>query len=356
MSLTTTSDDPKRKTISAYDLTSGDNPGAVISQPLLTGLNYDEWAINLRMALSSRKKFGFIDGTISKPEAGSPTLEDWTANNHLLVGWIKLTIEPKIRSTISTREVAKDLWDIIKKRFSVKSGARLQQVRNQLATCKQQGSSVDDYFGRLTKLWDGLAECTTTKRCSCSKCECDLNTACDKEIEVLKIHDFLSGLDEAVHGVIRSQLCAISPLPDLDTVYQTVVQNETIRSGVIKEPEVMSFASQIPSSNRSSVPPPLRNTSRFVPGNRDPSRFCTGCGRSGHDVSGCFKVVGYPDWWEERPRNKNKSSSSSGRGRGFQPRANTTQIVAANSTSTATLPPLTDADRRGLSGFSDEQW
>lgn len=166
------STDSKHKTISPYDLTSGDNPGAVISQPLLNGLNYDEWALNLRIALSSRKKFGFLDGTISKPAADAPKLEDWTASNHLLVGWIKLTIEPKIRSSISTREVARDLWELIKKRFSVKSGARLQQLRNALATCKQQGSTVDDYFGRLTKLWDGIAECTNSKRCSCGKCVC----------------------------------------------------------------------------------------------------------------------------------------------------------------------------------------
>lgn len=103
MSFIVTAAEPKRRTISPYDLTSGDNPGAVIS---LNGTNYDEWAINLRMALSSRKKFGFIDGSIAKPAADSPNLEDWIANNHILVGWIKQTIEPKLRSYISTREVA----------------------------------------------------------------------------------------------------------------------------------------------------------------------------------------------------------------------------------------------------------
>lgn len=182
------------------------------------------------MALSSRKTFGFIDGSIPRPAENSPKLEDWIANNHLLVGWIKQTIEPKIRSSISTREVAKELWDIIKKRFSVKSGARLQQLRNSLATCKQNGASVDDYFGRLTKIWDFIRECMNTKKCTCGKCECDLNTAHEAEREVLCVHDFLAGLDETTHGVIRSQICAITPLPDLDSIYQTVVQNETIHA------------------------------------------------------------------------------------------------------------------------------
>lgn len=69
--------DPKYKTISPYDLTSSDNPGAVISQPQLNGLNYDEWAINFRMSLKSQKKFGFLNGSIPKPEQSSPHLEDW---------------------------------------------------------------------------------------------------------------------------------------------------------------------------------------------------------------------------------------------------------------------------------------
>lgn len=58
----------RRRTISPYDLSSSDNPGSVISQPLLKGSNYDEWAMNLRLALVARKKFGFVDGTIPQPK------------------------------------------------------------------------------------------------------------------------------------------------------------------------------------------------------------------------------------------------------------------------------------------------
>lgn len=75
------------------------------------------------MALSARKMFASIDGSIPKPTDDSPDLEDWLANNHLLVNWIKLTIEPKLRTIISHREVAKDLWDHIKHRLALKSGA-----------------------------------------------------------------------------------------------------------------------------------------------------------------------------------------------------------------------------------------
>ena len=83
-----------------------------------------------------------------------------------------------------------------------------------------------------------------SKTCTCNKCECDLNSAHEKEREVLRVHDFLSGLDDSAHGVIRSQICAISPLPDLDTVYQTIAQNETLRLNTTTNVSVMSFAAQ----------------------------------------------------------------------------------------------------------------
>ncbi|KAG7564441.1 Ribonuclease H-like superfamily [Arabidopsis suecica] len=329
MALANQTAQPTHKTISPFDLTSSDNPDAVISFTLLNGSNYDEWAINFRMALSSRKKFGLIDGSIAKPTETDATFADWTAYNHLLVGWIKETIEPKIRSSFSTREVAKELWDIIKKRFSVKSGG----------------------------------QCMSSKQCTCGKCECDLNTSRDKKQKLLQVHDFLSGLDDSIHGVIRSQICAVSRLPDLDTVYQTIVQNETIRSANT-EPSVMSFASQLSSSafSRNSspiLPQPLSRPSASTsvnstrPFNRDPSRQCTGCGRSGHDASSCFKVIGYPELWGDRPRYHNDSR---GRGRGTPPRANSTHIMATNTAALPSGTPLSNADHQGLSNLMDDQW
>ncbi|CAF2238041.1 unnamed protein product [Brassica rapa] len=78
-----------RRTISPYDLTSADKPGVVISHPFLKETNYDEWAYGMKTALKTRKKFGFLDGTISKPADDSSDLEDWWTIQGLLVSWIK---------------------------------------------------------------------------------------------------------------------------------------------------------------------------------------------------------------------------------------------------------------------------
>lgn len=81
---------------------------------------------------------------------------------------------------------------------------------------------------------------------------------------------------------------------------------------------------------------------RNGPGNRDPARLCTVCGRKGHETSACFKVVRYPDWHGDKTRSK---TTPMGRGRGTFPNENSTQIVS-----------LTDGDRQGVSGITDEQW
>lgn len=65
----------------------------------------------------------------------------------------------------------------------------------------------------------------------------------EKERDTIRVHDFLFGLDDATHGEIWSQICAQIPIPDLETVYQTIIQHETVQVNTHKEPPaVLGFA------------------------------------------------------------------------------------------------------------------
>jgi len=46
-------------------------------QVQLKDKNYDEWVRSVRTTLRTRKKLGFIDGSIKKPMDDSTNLEDW---------------------------------------------------------------------------------------------------------------------------------------------------------------------------------------------------------------------------------------------------------------------------------------
>ena len=147
----------QRKTISPYDITSSDNPGLVITQVQLKGDNYDEWSRSFRTALRARKKFGFIDGTIKKPGDNDKDIEDWWTINSLLVSWMRNTIEASLRSTISHEEVAETLWNDIKDRFSIANGPRVQQLKSDLASWRQKGMTIVDYYAKLKQIWDELS-------------------------------------------------------------------------------------------------------------------------------------------------------------------------------------------------------
>jgi len=336
--------------VSYYYSKASDHPGHVISHPLLRGDNYEEWAINLETALASRKKFGFLDGRISKPEEDSSDFDDWKSINALLVSWIKMTIEPNLRSNISHKPVARDLWEHIKKHFCVSNGPRVQQLRKELSNCRQDGLSIETYYGKLTKLWDNMDACRPRIVCTCGKCICDCLAVLETLREHDKVHDFLMGLDESAYGTVRSSLLIQEPLPSLEYVYLKVTQDEDSRSHKQvsdSRPDGMVFAAQ--------------HASRVRPGERSSSTtVCTNCGRTGHMAESCFQILGFPEWWGDRPRNQNgrgcgTKSNGSGRGGGVVARDNVAQGASSSEVVHANVA-ITDADRAAVLNLTDEQW
>lgn len=112
-------------------------------------------ATNIHLELKARKKFSFADGSIPQPLKDSPDYEDWLANNALVVSWIKLTVD-ELSSSMSHIDDSQELWTHIQKRFGVKNRQRVQQLKTELATCRQKGLAIDVYYGKFTQLWRSL--------------------------------------------------------------------------------------------------------------------------------------------------------------------------------------------------------
>ncbi|KAG7557929.1 Integrase catalytic core [Arabidopsis suecica] len=312
--LSSTSVDTKRKTISPYDLSSSDNPGIIISRPLLRGPNYEAWATNIRLALTARKKFGFADGSIPKPGEDSENFE--------------LTIEENISDSISHLDDSHELWTHIQKRYGVKNGQRVQRLKTELATCRQRGTSLDEYYGKLSSLWKSLSDYQQAKTME------DVR----KEREEDKLHQLLMGLDESIYGT--------------------------------QEDESKS-ASRFHAERTDGVSFAVQTQSRQVSYEDHRNHTCKLCGKIGHFDENCFKKIGYPPWWVEKPRNKSNQASNGGRvttsaplqssrgrgsadvSRGGQANA---MVVSRPSVSALNTTVITDSDRVGLSGLNDHQW
>ena len=247
----------------------------------------------MKNSLQAKRKLPFIEGTIPKPLT-EPELSMWLAANSMIVGWIRTSIDPRIRSTVSFISDASVLWESLRVRFSVGNGVRKQVLKDEIASCKQDGQSVLEYYGRLTKLWEELQNYKTSRPCTCAAAP-DLA----KEREEDQVHQFLFGLDLPRFSNIRSTITGEDPLPPLNQAYSRVIREEqnlnVERTKQVTRTEGVGFSVK--------TEPPAQVAAMSGPRYRDRSTLsCTHCRHPGHEVAECFLLHGYPDWYYEQGR------------------------------------------------------
>ncbi|XP_056847994.1 uncharacterized protein LOC130498558 [Raphanus sativus] len=326
---TTATSTPTTNSDSPYYLHPSDNPGSLITPVLLKGDNYSEWATEFYNSLQAKRKIGFIDGVIQKPDT-DPDLSRWIAANSMIVGWMRTSIDPLVRSTVSHIPDAYQLWESLKRRFSIRNGVRKHLIQDEITNCKQNGDTVLTYYGRLSKLWEELQSFQPILSCTCAA-----SSIIEKEKEDAKVHKFLFGLDDSRFSTIRSQIIDEEPLPDLNLAYSRVIRAEqhlqTMRATESKQ-DIVGFSAKTKSPVSTNHSPTAAAINSFR--SRDPNRFCTHCNRKGHEASECFLLHGYPDWFNEQQQRMGQSSTRGGRGRG-RGRANTSRTTPATPTGTS---------------------
>lgn len=139
----------------------------------------------------------------------------------MIVGWIRSSIEPRVRSTVTFITEAHKLWENLKKRFEVGNKVCIHQLMEQLASCRQNGEAVIDYYGRLAMMWEELQTYKPPPACSCSAA-----AVYEKEREDEKVHQFIMGLDESRFGNVMITIIEADELPDLGKAYAKVIREE----------------------------------------------------------------------------------------------------------------------------------
>lgn len=353
---------PKIEINNPFYLGAHDRPGDFITSTRLKLDSFDSWSHAIKVALSSRRKFGFLDGSIM--DVVSPaTKEDWVVVHYMLVSWLMNTIDPEVKSMLSNYDNAKRLWDDLHERFRVVNGPRIHQLKSQINKCEQTKTmSVAIYYGKLKVLWDELANLQPLINCHCGNCTCDVGKQHEKRREDDMLQQFLLGLYPEYYAQIRSNILAQDPLPSLNKAYQQVSQEELVRgvARVQDDPSsAVGFAVRAAAgrgrgtSDKSASDKPVCSHCK-KPGHLASSCYslqvCAHCKKRGHDITRCFDIVGYPEGWTTGDRANKSTTPNHGRG----VRAN----AAAGSSSSPANPPSNSTPPSSSSGqvFTEEQW
>ncbi|KAM2708273.1 hypothetical protein EV2_046092 [Malus domestica] len=106
-------------------------------------------------ALSAKSKEGFIDGTIKRPRGTSATeLQRWTRSNNLVKSWLLNSVSQDIRASVIYNNIAHDIWDDLKERFSHVNSVHLFHIEQEIHGCVQGNMNIGDYYTKLKGLWD----------------------------------------------------------------------------------------------------------------------------------------------------------------------------------------------------------
>lgn len=339
--------------VSPYSLFSSDNPGAMITSVQLKGENYNEWSLEMMNALRAKKKNGFIDGTLPQPGEGDANLESWLSVNSMIVGWIRTSIEPRVRSTVTFISDAHKLWENLKQRFAVGNKVRVHQLMEKLAACRQNGQSVIDYYGKLETKWEEMQTYRPAPPCTCSAA-----AIYEKERADERVHQFIMGIDESRFGNVVSSIIEADELPDIGKVYAKVIRGEArLESAKNREQtqEAVGFATrrEVEENNSNASPATRRDTQdqgtkvEAYNGNRTRDRVCLHCGKPGHEKNTCWQLIGYPEWTAERGGSRDRGGRGSSRGQG-RGRGNTANVAHATAPHVSTVSDLTPDQLRAI--------
>ncbi|XP_071729035.1 uncharacterized protein [Rutidosis leptorrhynchoides] len=265
---------------------SGSKPVPIVVQSegvfnigiLLSESNYDIWSQLMEMHIAEREKLSYIIGKSKTPSEDEDGYEKWYAENQKR--YLRLP-------------TAREIWKALSKAFHDGSNELQVFALNQkVFTSKQNSRTLSEYYGELSEIFQELDH-----RDKVTMKDPDDVEAYRKAIDRLRVHIFLAGLDDDLEQ-IRGEILRKESIPTLEECY-ALIRREVIRRQTLNGDHKYIEAAAMVSRNKGKAP-------TFGARGEKPTNSCSECGKTGHSKERCFKVVGYPDWWDHSRAPKKK--------------------------------------------------
>ncbi|GAB4848580.1 hypothetical protein Ancab_040146 [Ancistrocladus abbreviatus] len=257
---------------------------------VLEGDNYGHWSRAITVALSAKKKLGFILGTCKRPEESLVLQEQWDTCNSMVISWLLNALKPEIAESVMYAATAENIWVDLKQRYGQLSRAKIFQLQRDLCSVSQGSQSISTYFTHIKKLWDEYHTLIVLPPCVCGASE-----AQDKIQQTQQLMQFLMGLNKD-YTTVRGNLLLMNPLPNINQAYSLLLEEERQRG--IHPSAVISNESSALAATHSQKKFQYRQDSNQGTGmNSNTKRSnlqCAHCKMTGHTMEKCYKLHGYP--------------------------------------------------------------
>ena len=196
-----------------YYIYPSENPSLILVAPPLDGANYHAWARTMKMALLTKNKLKFVDGSIPPPATTDPLYPAWERCNTLVQSWLIKSLSPSIAKSILWFDKASDIWLDLWTHYSQSDIFRIAELQEEIYSLKQGSLSVSDYYTQLKILWDELSNIRPLRACHCGS-----TTIAFHHREEDQVIRFLKGLNEQFSSV-KSQILLIDHLPPINRLF-----------------------------------------------------------------------------------------------------------------------------------------
>ncbi|XP_057546216.1 uncharacterized protein LOC130825160 [Amaranthus tricolor] len=252
--------------------------------------NYTTWCKMMQIALERRGRLSHI---IDEPaNITDPNYQTWKQKDSIVLSWIISNIDTDLINQFLDYTVARDLWKGIE--ILLNSGRDELQIfdlSSQANNIKQDRDPIEVFYGKLTTIWKEIDR----RQPNPMKHTEDI-TIFNTFIQKQRLFQFLAGINDTFDKEKRDLLNQ-DPLPTVEIAYATI-RREISRRGIMIQ---ASSSGKHPSEIGSGLAvKQYRSETSYRRDKEDKTHLkCSYCGGSRHTKDGCFKLKGYPEWWEE---------------------------------------------------------
>lgn len=103
--------------LNPYFMHPNENHALILVSPLLSSNNCHSWSRSMTMALRSKPKIHFINGSLPQPPDEDQNSISWDRCNTMIMSWINNLVEIEIAHSIRWTDSATEMWCELKDRF-----------------------------------------------------------------------------------------------------------------------------------------------------------------------------------------------------------------------------------------------